>query len=121
MGSDSDTKSIYSTTAKYYLENAAQEDFSYDKSKRREARHNDDWLKQQVNINDVVDEFASDCTARENHQKLIFQGTDYNVIADLAGGYLRIYSNKNKTYVKLDGKPGTESETHFKIKKREEM
>ena len=29
--------------------------------------------------------------------------------------------NAPKTYVKLDGTPGTDKETHFKIKKREEM
>ena len=52
---------------------------------------------------------------------MIFFGGNYNVIADMASGYLRIYDNNLKSYVKLDGTPGTDKETHFKIKKREEM
>ena len=55
------------------------------------------------------------------YQKMIFFGERYNVITDMAGGYLRIYDNSAKTYVKLDGTPGNDKETHFKIKKREEM
>lgn len=40
--------------------------------------------------------------------------------ADLNAGYLRIQNNKGR-YVKLDGTVGTDRETHFKIKTREEM
>lgn len=42
-------------------------------------------------------------------------------LADMASGYLRIFDKNQKTYIKLDGTPGTDKETHFKIKKREEM
>lgn len=52
---------------------------------------------------------------------MIFFGADYNVITDMANGYLRIFDKNQKTYIKLDGTPGTDKETHFKIKKREEM
>jgi hypothetical protein len=34
---------------------------------------------------------------------------------------LRIYDIEKKVYVKLDGTPGNDKQTHFKILKREEM
>ena len=39
----------------------------------------------------------------------------------MAAGYLRIKNKNTNQYVKLDGKPGSNDETHFKIKKRSEM
>ena len=42
-------------------------------------------------------------------------------LADMASGYLRIFDKNQKTYIKPDGTPGTDKETYFKIKKREEM
>ncbi len=74
-----------------------------------------------MNINEIIDRFAPKFTSKVNKQKMIFFGERYNVIADMASGYLRIYDNVTKTYVKLDGTPGNDKETHFKIKKREEM
>ncbi len=119
--SHDDNKALYSKASKYYVNNKAGADINYNKSKNRERKHNANWEKSKVNINEIIDHFAPDFTAKEHHQKLIFYGKDYNVITDMASGYLRIYDNKNKTYVKLDGTPGTDKETHFKIKKREEM
>ena len=117
----SDNKALYSKASHYYVTAHAGLNHAYKKSKNREARHNSEWEKRKVNINEIIDRFASDFTARENRQKMIFFGGKYNVIADMASGYLRIYDNALKTYVKLDGTPGTDKETHFKIKKREEM
>ena len=39
----------------------------------------------------------------------------------MVAGYLRIYNKKIKRYVTLDGVPGNNKDTHFKILKREEM
>lgn len=119
----SDKKDLYSKASQYYVENAASsgaEKDRYDKSKLRENRHNNDWIKQKVNLNTVVDHFAPDGDAMQSGAKMRFSGTRYEVVADMAGGYLRIY-DKNQRYVKLDGTAGTNKETHFKIKKREEM
>lgn len=74
-------------------------------------------------LNDVVNAFAPEHEAEQKNGKFIFKASDgsYNIIADMAAGYLRIYDCKNKRYVKLDGKAGNAKSTHFKIKKREEM
>lgn len=53
--------------------------------------------------------------------KYIYDGDRYQVVADMVAGYLRIKDKKTNQYVKLDGKPGSQNETHFKIKKRGEM
>lgn len=41
--------------------------------------------------------------------------------ADMVAGYLRIYDKRTKKNVKLNGLPGSNKETHFKILKRREM
>lgn len=116
-----DNKSIYSASSKYYVENHNATDYDYDKSKEREKKHNSSWEKQKVNLNEIIDEFAPTFREREVGSKMIFFGERYNVIADMASGYLRIFDTVLKSHVKLDGTPGTDRETHFKIKKREEM
>ena len=117
----SDSKALYSKASTYYVENKEMDPIHFDKSITRKDRYNDLWEKTKVNINDIIDEFTPEFTAKENNEKMIFMGEDYNVIADMVSGYLRIYDKKAKVYVKLDGTPGKEKETHFKIKKREEM
>ena len=119
--SSNDQKEMYSKASKYYVENQKTSSKYYDKSKNREKKHNADWEKNKVNINEIIDKFAPDFHAVEHNEKLIFYGKKYNVITDLASGYLRIYDNKQKAYVDLDGNPGNNKETHYKIKKREEM
>ena len=118
---DNDNKERYSGAVNDFLNKKAADDSGYKKSKSRENKHNDDWEKNSVNINDIVEKFAPNNVVKVNNQKLIYFGGRYNVIADMASGYLRIYDDLLKTYVKLNGKPGTNKETHFKIKKREEM
>lgn len=78
-------------------------------------------MKVKVNINEIIEQFAPEFIAKDNNQKMIFYGERYNIIADMASGYLRIYDTDLKAYIKLDGMPGTEVETHFKIMRREEM
>ncbi|MCF0229686.1 MAG: hypothetical protein HUJ76_08370 [Parasporobacterium sp.] len=121
-----DQKSAYSEASKHYVEvkvpESAVEKGRFDRSKMREEKYNENWSKQKVNINDIVDAFAPDFTVKEKGTKYIFKGGRYDVSADMAGGYLRIYDNKLKTWVKLDGSPVSNSgEGHYKIKKREEM
>ena len=116
-----DNKALYSKASKYYVENHALSEIDYNKSKNRERLHNDNWEKQKVNINEIIDKFAPIFDAKEHGSKMIFYGDDYNVVADMASGYLRIYDNNQKCYVDLTGRPGTDKDTHFKIKKREEM
>ena len=119
--SHDDNKAAYSKASKYYIENKSASDLGFNKSKEREKKHNTDWIKTKVNLNELIDHFSPSFTSKINKQKMIFFGERYNVITDMAGGYLRIYDNSAKTYVKLDGTPGNDKETHFKIKKREEM
>jgi len=119
--SHDDSKALYSEASKYYVENKEIDPLHYDKSMERKEKYGEIWERNKVNINEIIDEFVPNFTAREHNEKIIFIGEDYNVIADMAAGYLRIYDNNAKMYVKLDGTPGKDSETHFKIKKREEM
>lgn len=52
----------------------------------------------------------------------IYRGERYNVIADMASGYLRVQDIATKKHLKFDGTFTKEKEgTHFKIKRREEM
>lgn len=120
MASD-DNKALYSKASKYYVENHNDSDIKYDKSKEREEKHNKSWEKQKVNLNEIIDKFAPVFEAKEHESKMIFYGEKYNVIADMASGYLRIYDKTLREHVKLDGTPGNDKSTHFKIKKREEM
>ena len=121
-----DAKTPYSEASKYYVENtvatSGEQQKAYDKSKERERRHGKKWEKQKVNINEIVDEFAPGDSGRAVGQKFIFEGERYNVVADMAAGYLRIWDSEQGDYVRLDGTLGAnESETHFKIKRWEEM
>lgn len=116
----SDTKSGYSSEAHNYMQSELNQSV-IEKSKTREGRYNKNWEKQSVNINEVVEKFAPDASGRVVNGKFIYFGENYNVIADLPSGYLRIYSKQKREYVTLEGKTGTDEETHYKIKRREEM
>jgi hypothetical protein len=118
-----DAKSPYSEMSNYYVEvEVAESDAArrmYERSKRRESKHGDNWEK--VNINDIVDEFAPGSSGVEHGVKFIFEGERYNVVTDMASGYLRVYDKELETYVDLDGNPDAKNAAHYKIKKREEM
>lgn len=121
----SDQKSFYSEASQSFVEAAQHKDAAskrqYEKSKEREEKHNENWLKRKVNINEVIDTFAPGSIGRRAGVKILFEGDRYNVIADMAAGYLRIFDTVLGCYVRLDGSPGSDEETHFKIKRREEM
>ena len=85
-----------------------------------------------VNINDVVNKFAPGASTRDINGKIIFSnGEQFEVVADVAGGYLRIQdvSAGKLTYITLSGeyKPKSISKskwkqmTHYRIKKLEEL
>lgn len=120
-----DAKTPYSAVSNYYVSatvsSSGIDQRRYARSKERERQFNDSWSKQKVNINDIVDAFAPGSSGTVKGVKYVFEGPLYSVIADMASGYLRIKDKKSKKYLKLDGTPGDNASTHFKIKKKEEM
>ena len=93
----------------------------YRRSKARESAFNENWKQNMVNINDVVQQFTPNSVGEARGVKYQFESNRYIIKADMASGYLRIYDKALQKYVKLDGTPGSLTETHFKIKKRSEM
>lgn len=126
-----DYKSAYSDISKDYIENAVPshpvDQGRYDRSKAREAAHNDTWIKQKVNLNEIVDRFVPSVEGfveqhSEGGVKYDFEGEHYIVKCDKVAGYLRIWDKQAKSYCLLDGTPSKDNSlTHFKIKRREEM
>lgn len=121
-----DAKDRYSETSGEFVTLDVAEHESakkiYRSSKKREERYNEEWEKNPVNINDVVEKFAPNSIGEKVKGKFIYRGGRFNVIADMAAGYLRIYDTVTKRYIKLDGTAaGTKDQSHFKIKRREEM
>ena len=124
-----DKKKRYSDESKHYVEDIVPvseiDKERYKRSKLREQQHNSSWLKRKVNINDVIEKFIPiNETLKENTKgvKYEFEGNRYIIRCDKVSGYLRIYDKQTKMYCELDGTPSRNlEETHFKIKKREEM
>lgn len=120
-----DSKSLYSDASREYVSVDVQEQAQaqrwYNKSKARKAKYDKKWKMTPVNINEIVDQFAPGAKGEKRKIKYLYRGERYNVVADMASGYLRIYDTTIKEYVQLDGTPGNDDETHFIIKKREDM
>lgn len=122
----SDYKTDYSENSKNYINNivpSSNIDLKhYNVSKQKEKLHNDDWNKQKVNLNDIVNKFVPDSKGGyKSGYKYIFSGEKYVVVTDMVAGYLKIIDKKTNQPLKLNGKPGSKKETHFKILKRSEM
>lgn len=127
----SDSKSTYSEASEYYVNvTVPQNDIDrrrYVRSKDREKKWNQDWLKNKVNVNEVVDRFVPKGDPKrsfhtEGGVKFDFEGTRYKIKCDKVAGYLRIFDKKVGMFCKLDGTPSDDLKvTHFKIIKREEM
>jgi len=109
----SDNKKLYSETSKLFIEASKVDSARYDSSIKRKDKYNKNWEKQKVNINEIVKKFAPNFKVRVNNEKIMFIDKDYNVIADMASGYLRIYDNHLRKYVRKDGTVGNRDETHF--------
>lgn len=120
-----DSKSAYSEASKHYIEIkvpiSADDKGRFDRAKAREAKYNENWKAQSVNINEIVDEFCPDFSVKEKGNKFIFKGSRYDVSADMVAGYLTIYDNHINEWVRLDGTVAENGNGHYKIKKREEM
>lgn len=122
-----DSKSAYSEASKHYIEVkvpvSAKDQKRFDKAKLREASFNENWKKQMVNLNEIIDQFCPNFTVKEKGEKLIFKGDRYHIQTDMVAGYLKILDFTNKVWIKLDGSKANISigEGHYKIKKREEM
>ena len=126
-----DYKSAYSDISKDYIKNTVPSNSvdqnRYNRSKAREAKYNDTWMNQKVNLNKIVDKFVPSVESFvEQHSegvvKYDFEGEHYIVKCDKVAGYLRIWDKQAKSYCLLDGTPiKNNSLTHFKIKRREEM
>ncbi|OXN00849.1 hypothetical protein [Bifidobacterium vansinderenii] len=121
----SDSKALYSSNAKRYIEDTVPSNLvdqgRYERSKAREARWNDNWKRQPVNLNEVVKQFAPGDIGHGHGVKYVFTSDRYEIRVDQVAGYPRIFDKRLKRYVKLDGKAGTNQETHFKILTRKEM
>lgn len=122
----SDSKDLYSDASSDFVEKDAanQEEAKhlYEKSKDREAKHNEEWKKYPVNINEIVDKYAPGAKGEIAGVKYIYKGERYSVLADMASGYLRVQDTVTKMHLKFDGSFTKDDEgTHFKIMRREEM
>ncbi|MDO4443622.1 MAG: hypothetical protein Q4B69_07090 [Slackia sp.] len=122
----SDSKDCYSKASNYYIEvDVRQQEIDaqrYMRSKNRERKFNDNWMKVQVDINEIVDRFTPGTKGRKKGVKFVFENERYAIKADMPAGYLRIYDKERGGYLSPDGKPCPDNNSsHFKIKKRKEM
>jgi hypothetical protein len=141
-----DAKGLYHTTAMDHWEKAqkdAELQRKMEHGAQRAKTYGANWQK--VNLNDVVDTFAPGIDPDIKGTKMIWSNPalKIDVVCDIGGGYLRLQDmsippNQPPKYLDLNGqhvdyvvKPNgrlrgvTKSErnaqTHFWIKKREEM
>lgn len=121
----SDSKQRYSDSSRSYIGNdvpgSMVDQGRYDRSKDREARWNESWKRQPVDLNGIVSRFTPGAQGRRRGVKYVFENARWRIDADMVAGYLRIYDKRTKKNVKLNGLPGSNKETHFKILKRREM
>ena len=136
-----DAKTGYSTIVTG-SKNAAQADDTLNKKitagHGRKDTYAANWSN--VNINTIIDRFTPGATPVIDQGKVKYTSADgkYEVIADIGGGYLRIYDHSKKCYVDASGndvrnyidekgkqhgrkKADRMALTHFRILKREEM
>lgn len=127
----SDYKAIYTDISKDYIDIEVQANSidwkRYNRSKERENLYNEGWIEHKVNLNEIIDKFVHNPSEiveqhSEGGVKYDFEGKKYIVKCDKVSGYLRIYDKENRSYCTIDGTISKNpEETHFKIKKREEM
>ena len=122
----SDSKQRYSDSSRGYIGNDVSSSTvdrkRYDSSKAREAKWNENWKKQPVNLNEIVNRFTPGAQGRRKGVKYVIENARWRIDADMVAGYLRIYDKRAKSHVRLDGSISDDRmETHFKILKRKEM
>lgn len=128
-----DSKTSYTTTVSK-VKKASESSRALSKKlnggQTRAEKHKDSW--QSVDINDVVAKFAPGAKHYESSGKIVFSnGGRYIIVADVAGGYLRIRdtSLKGEVYTTINGKyqkhfrnkSDFNRHSHYRILKREEM
>lgn len=136
-----DTKTGYSTMvtgSKTAAETNEELNKKITAGQKRKAEYGANW--DSVNINTIVDRFTPGASPQVVNGKVQYVSTDgrYEVIADIGGGYLRIFDNHIGHYVDACGrdvrnytddkgkqhgrsKADQKALTHFRILKREEM
>ena len=136
-----DAKLEYSDTvnnAKQQAEEDATLNNKINGGKTRKEQYGSNW--DSVDLNEVISTFAPNAIPEIANGKIIYheEGSDFAVIADIGGGYLRIKDLKNGQYVGLNGenlqhyidKYGRKQQrskseilavSHFRIKKRGEL
>ena len=127
----SDSKERYSINAKNYITKtvpgSSLDQERYMRSKLRESKHNEEWCKHKVDLNEIVAKFIPEGAKAtkektESGVKYVYVGDRYIIKCDKVSGYLRIYDKKTRKYCTADGIPSQDqAKTHFKIKRREEM
>ncbi|WP_154055613.1 hypothetical protein [Bifidobacterium bifidum] len=122
----SDSKQRYSDSSRGYVgndvPNSTVDRRRYDSSKAREAKWNENWKKQSVDLNDIVSRFTPGVQGRRKGVKYVFENARWRIDADMVAGYLRIYDKKAKKNTLLNGTPTNDpAASHFKILKRKEM
>ena len=125
----SDYKSAYSDSSRHYVETVVPlsgvDKGRFDRSKERERKYNSVWKSQPVNLNEICAKFAPGEPGRKvghpSGVKYVFKGSRYEVLADMASGYLRVRDLRSGRFVGIDGLPGGPDKTHFKILRREDM
>lgn len=136
-----DYKTLYSENVQL-ARNLAEEEAELQKKissgQLRKDTYSQNW--QAVNINDIINHFAPGATAMRVNGKIFYNSSDgrYTVIADIGGGYLRIYDCIRKEYVGINGqsvrnytdakgkqhgrnRADFNAVTHFRIKKKGEI
>ena len=84
--------------------------------KNRSNKWSNEWAT--VDINKIVEKFAPGSNAEVEGAKIYFRGDDYDVVADVGGGYLRIYNKKIDAYVDQDGNDVRNEVVNGKIRGR---
>lgn len=96
----SDSKQRYSDSSRSYIGNdvpgSMVDQGRYDRSKDREARWNESWKRQPVDLNDIVSRFTPGAQGRRRGVKYVFENARWRIDADMVAGYLRIYDKRTK-------------------------
>lgn len=119
-----DSKGSYSDAATAINDNRLDDKLQkeYDKSRARHDKHVHQWSMNKVNLNEVVEKYAPGAIGVQDGIKMIYKGSNYNVVAVLASGYVRLIDANTGNYLNLNGEvDANDDNTHFRIKKRKEM
>lgn len=120
----SNAKEVYSSKASEYtseMPNAPEiVRKRFERSQLKKEMYQENWEK--VNINELTEKYTPGIVPTISGTKLIFKNNLYTIKADLGVGSIRVFDRTNKKYLDINGNPSNyNDETHFSIKKKEEM